>query len=119
MLDGSAEISADITDEAERLLDGLIEESGVLDHIQERIDEITEIIDPPTETEDPPGQDAPPEVPVPTIGDEICQRIGGDLSAQTLSRLMRTQGGRSEERRVGKSVGRGGSRCRRKEQTGK
>lgn len=93
ILDGTAEISADITDEAERLLDGLIEESGVLEHIQESIDEITEIIDPPTETEDPPGQDAPPEVPVPTIGDEICQRIGGDLSAQTLSRLMRTQGG--------------------------
>src|SRR5690625_1328826 len=101
ILDGSADISPDITDEAEELIDGLIEESGVTEHIQETVDEIKEMIDPPRHQDDPPvGTDDPPgmtdDPPTPetpsTIGDKICERIGGDMSATTLARLMSVQG---------------------------
>ncbi|HLR56344.1 MAG TPA: hypothetical protein VK096_06270 [Actinomycetales bacterium] len=105
VLDGTADVSSDLNEEAEQLMDGLIEESGVIEHIQETIADVTELTDPPVWTEDPPSEDPPGEEPPtaaddpPTpeapsaIGEKICERIGGDMSAQALSQLMQVQGG--------------------------
>ena len=88
--EGTAEISDLITPEAERLMDGLVAESGVLDEIAAVTDEVTEIADPPSDLPEPPQKQGPDGGAEGSTG--FCAGVGENMSAQMLSFLMNGQG---------------------------
>lgn len=94
VLEGTAEVSEHVTAETERLMDGIVAESGAVEEIRQVTDEIVELSDPPP-TPERPGDGVTDPPPAGGGGEGpggLCARLGSGMSAETLSFLMNGQG---------------------------